>query len=114
VYAVDVGLPTSGLKHPHLDMPVQRAYIDGIMQKHWYYIRDGEVKERTLDNAYTSDASFWYDVTTTIIIVYEEKDLYETYTAASDAAIDYCNSVILKYTHRRDAIIAKRITNEGG
>jgi hypothetical protein len=79
------------------------------MQKHWYYIRDGEVKDITLDNDYTSDPCFWYHVSGDYDYGFEEKDLFETYDAACDAAIDYCNTMILKYTAKRDNIIAKRI-----
>jgi len=79
------------------------------MKKHWFYIKDGEVKEATLDNGYTRDPHFWYDVDSDDDGGHYENALYETYIAASDAAIDYCNSMIMHYTNRRDTIIAKRI-----
>ena len=90
------------------------------MKKNWFYIEDGEVKSATLDNSYTSDTSFWYatwngskDACEEYEGGFYEKDLYETYLDASNAAIDYCNDMILKYTRKRDTIIAKRIKNEG-
>jgi hypothetical protein len=89
------------------------------MKKHWYFVEDGEVKEATLDNTYTSDPSFWYHTWEGEGNDWEDyggfnqDDLYETYAEASNAAIDYCNNIILKYTNKRDTIVAKRITNEG-
>ena len=68
-----------------------------------------KIKEVFLDNSYTSDPHFWYDVCSDDEGGFDEKDLYETYQAASNAAIDHCNDMILKYTNKRDSIIAERM-----